>query len=703
MAGGRGSRLSSRPVTPPRASKLWLLLPALLAFGWFLPVLWHGFRSDDFLTVYYYDRDAETVKWGRVFEEWVRPWFGVRDLYRPVVSLSFGVNWALSPSPFGFHLGNVLLLAGTATAVAAAAARLAPARPRLAGLVAAALVVLHPAAVEPTAWIAARTTGLQVFWSALAYLTFLRWRDGDGGRWWPLLATALACASKEGAVLLPASLLALDLLRGARPAWRTHLPFALLVGGYLLFRWWLLGVATTAADPQPLGERLASGAALLQQLVLPPAGGAAAAWWQLAPLAALGLAALGSARAALWCVPWAALLMLPGTTHVQLAPNELAGRFVFDGVPALALFSAVVIGRQSARVGLLVGGAAALGLLALLANASLAHLHTYGEQDRVIRKVQHELLAAAEDAGQGRPFGVVGLPKLPLLQPALWGFLTQRPFAPVDLPVVGLDHMLTLDPGAKRVFTDATAVHALVANGAGFGRWDGATERLVLLPKAADEVVEFVRDPVNARRFVPPRLLPPTAVAAIEVVAPNPMTSLRAEVLGNLEGDYAVRPMGFSSADAAAPGVSGAQFLDTTGVLPWLVAASFGGGAAGIELMIDDKEPVPGVTVRSHAVLPEDALPTGPSGTVERAALADWSFSDGTDRRPRTLYLLLPTGLYAAETLNAGRIVLEPAVLQQLDFLVDVLGPSRVHWFTQRNGLLDAMPARSGFGTCIVR
>ena len=58
------------------------------------------------------------ASWGRVLEEWVRPWFGVRDLYRPVVSLSFGVNWALSPSPFGFHLLNALLLAGTATAVA---------------------------------------------------------------------------------------------------------------------------------------------------------------------------------------------------------------------------------------------------------------------------------------------------------------------------------------------------------------------------------------------------------------------------------------------------------------------------------------------------------------------------------------------------------------------------------------------------------
>ena len=56
----------------------WLLLPALLALGVFWPTLAHGWRSDDFLTVYYLDRESEAVRWGRVFEEWARPWFGGR-------------------------------------------------------------------------------------------------------------------------------------------------------------------------------------------------------------------------------------------------------------------------------------------------------------------------------------------------------------------------------------------------------------------------------------------------------------------------------------------------------------------------------------------------------------------------------------------------------------------------------------------------
>ena len=38
-----------------RVSRLWLLLPAACALLWFWPVLAHGFRSDDYLSVYYYD------------------------------------------------------------------------------------------------------------------------------------------------------------------------------------------------------------------------------------------------------------------------------------------------------------------------------------------------------------------------------------------------------------------------------------------------------------------------------------------------------------------------------------------------------------------------------------------------------------------------------------------------------------------------
>ena len=49
-----------------------MLFVAALSFVWFWPTLQLGFRSDDFLTVYYVDRDAGGVRWARVLEEFVR-------------------------------------------------------------------------------------------------------------------------------------------------------------------------------------------------------------------------------------------------------------------------------------------------------------------------------------------------------------------------------------------------------------------------------------------------------------------------------------------------------------------------------------------------------------------------------------------------------------------------------------------------------
>src|SRR5262245_9197731 len=146
-----------------------MLAAALL---WFWPTLHHGLRSDDYLTVYYTDRTTGAVHWGRVLEEFVRPWFGGNDLYRPLVSLSFGLEFALCPSAWASHLTNVLMLGITAAATAATAARLAPERPMAAAIVAGLAVVLHPAAVEPTAWICARTTGMQVAAGAVACWLF---------------------------------------------------------------------------------------------------------------------------------------------------------------------------------------------------------------------------------------------------------------------------------------------------------------------------------------------------------------------------------------------------------------------------------------------------------------------------------------------------------------------------------------------------
>ena len=60
--------------------------------------------------------------------------------------------------------------------------------------------------------------------------------------------------------------------RGTRPHWRTHLPFVVLVAGYLGFRLYTLGVVTTAEEGHTIGERLGGAWSLFGQLVAPPHG-----------------------------------------------------------------------------------------------------------------------------------------------------------------------------------------------------------------------------------------------------------------------------------------------------------------------------------------------------------------------------------------------------------------------------------------------
>lgn len=692
-------------VSPSRSTRPWLLLPALLAVLWFLPTLWHGFRSDDFLTVYYYDRDEARVFWDRVFGEWARPWFGVRDLYRPFVSLTFGANWAASTSPAGFHALNVALLSITAAAIAAAAARLVKTAPRAAALLAGAVVVLHPAAVEPTAWIAARTTGLQVCWSALAYATFLRWRDGEGRLVWPLLATAFACTSKEGAVLLPASFLALDLLRGSRPHWRTHLPFALLVGGYLLWRQALLGVLTTAEEGHTLLERARGAWALLAQLAAPPSAEGWAGPVVLASTAGLALFAAIAALRSLVCLPWAFLLLSPGTTHVQVAGGELAGRFVFDAAPALALLAAFALGGQ--RIALRpLAGLAALALLTALGFAGHAHLAGYTAQDREIGALQAQLQVQAQSQAQtaeaaGAPFGVVGLPRLPLLQPGLWGFLAQRPFVGRDLSVVGLDHVLTKDPAAANVFADATAISVLATDGAGCAGWNSGAGALTPLPRGRDGASAFVPVDGFPGRFVASQRLPSTAAQMLEVVAPGPVRQWQVAVLGNLEGPLAQAPF---AADTGAGPPRPDFWCDTSGVLGWVVATQLGGGVAGVEVTCDGRPAPAGTVVRAHARPTVVPVPAGGATSVDRTVLASRIRLPATPGAPwQSLYLLLPTGVHRLPVSAEGRVELDAEAKGQLGFASDVLGPCRVHWFATAPGGAGQKPARTTFGTCIVR
>src|SRR5262245_9856617 len=191
--------------------------------------------------VRYWDRGREAVRWDRVADDFVGPWSGVRDMYRPLVTLSIALQLALHGfAPRLFHVANCAMVTIAALAIAVLVRqRFADGRGLLA-FAAGALVLAHPSVVEPSHWILSRTTALEVMLSALsmaAYGAFLHQRLRTIGP--ALAALALALASKEGALLLPLSLAAVDALHGRGPlrarAQRLARFFALL-GAFLVFR-----------------------------------------------------------------------------------------------------------------------------------------------------------------------------------------------------------------------------------------------------------------------------------------------------------------------------------------------------------------------------------------------------------------------------------------------------------------------------------
>jgi hypothetical protein len=143
--------------------------------------------------------------------------------------------WGLHPA--GFHLTNLLLIAGSAALVVLLAHRYSGSV-ELAAL-AGVLFALHPYHVESAAWIAARADPLSALLVLGAALSYDRWREEHRGL--PLGACVLflsAMLAKENAVLLPVFLLfvgfAIPGRRPSRPEWlKGHLTLAVLAIAYV--------------------------------------------------------------------------------------------------------------------------------------------------------------------------------------------------------------------------------------------------------------------------------------------------------------------------------------------------------------------------------------------------------------------------------------------------------------------------------------
>jgi 4-amino-4-deoxy-L-arabinose transferase-like glycosyltransferase len=194
---------------------------------------------------------------------------GFFEYYRPVAFVSHAFDWTLwGAEPFGFHLTNVLLHAGSTLLVWALGRRLLDGP---APVVAALLFALHPASHEAVYWIAARFDLLATFFTLLALWCL----SGQtvGGRIAGWTAFGMALLSKESAISLLIIAPAWDVWIERRD-WRTTarrlVPLLLVAAACLAIRSFGTDVAVTGGTRR-LGKMVLLALAL---------GGVLAAAWR---------------------------------------------------------------------------------------------------------------------------------------------------------------------------------------------------------------------------------------------------------------------------------------------------------------------------------------------------------------------------------------------------------------------------------------
>ncbi|MBI5906258.1 MAG: tetratricopeptide repeat protein [Deltaproteobacteria bacterium] len=162
---------------------------------------------------------------------------------RPLLKLTYTLNWTSGGGIFGFHLLNAALHAANAVLLFRVARLLsAPAVSGFAALFAALLFAVHPVQTEAVTYISGRSVSLMSFFYLGSVLAWLRGRERGSVfllRGASPLLFLLAMLSKEVALTLPFALLLLETARGT--AWRdalraqsVHWGLLLLLAGLLL-------------------------------------------------------------------------------------------------------------------------------------------------------------------------------------------------------------------------------------------------------------------------------------------------------------------------------------------------------------------------------------------------------------------------------------------------------------------------------------
>lgn len=298
-------------------------------------------------------------------------WWQSMPGIRPLLKLSYALNWTVSPAPRGFHAVNLVVhFVNVLLAWAVAAQwqrRMAPARlPASAAWWVAMLFALHPTATEAVTYISGRSVSLMALFYLAAMGCFVAGEEG-GRRWLtrglaPVLF-AMALAVRETAVTLPAALFMLGWYGGRSPreALRGLGPLlavlavaavaAVAAGGYDRFFAFSLGtrgageqlLAQTIAHAHLLGHSLFGLRSNLDPDLRVPAGLDPGSAMVIAGFVAAAVVAVASRRRWPWlgfAIAWYVLHMAP--TNSLVPRFDLANdRHLYLALPGVAM--AVVV------------------------------------------------------------------------------------------------------------------------------------------------------------------------------------------------------------------------------------------------------------------------------------------------------------------------------------------------------------------------
>lgn len=213
----------------------------------------NGFAFDDVVLI---PNDAR-VTGAKIWALMTTPYWNDSELglYRPLTSISFALDWAVSNgSPAWFHFTNMLWhVLASVLAFALIGRFFRPAAALLGGL----LFAIHPVHVEAVANIVGRA---EMIASTFFLAACLVWTARSIRPMPRLLLTvlcyALAMFAKESAVVLPAILILLDIAQGAqvrtyaRERWRELAALTATLIAFMVIRWSVIGgLAPVKLDP----------------------------------------------------------------------------------------------------------------------------------------------------------------------------------------------------------------------------------------------------------------------------------------------------------------------------------------------------------------------------------------------------------------------------------------------------------------------